>query len=211
MSRGASQHLRQIHQQQQNATQKQKQQQNCSLLRREKTLCENWYKKLLVDQRWVFQQGLRKQKQETTCFRSGVLCETGNRNRDNLRAWSPREAAGGQNSGGKKFVISQRIGERVCWNFGSNFPGTHRLKKHVFRRRNVGDLTKLRSGSQIFDKCEWHVCHDVCGVCGEDWQVGHSEDKSSWRFKLTLYSSSFSLLSSALSIPNSNCSSATCG
>ena len=45
----------------------------------------------------VFPQGLRKQKQETTCSRRGVLCKTGNRNRNNLWAWSPREAAGCQN------------------------------------------------------------------------------------------------------------------
>jgi len=36
---------------------------------------------------------------------------------------------------------------------GSDFAGFHRLKKHVFRRRSVQYLTKLRSGSQIFDKC----------------------------------------------------------
>jgi len=29
-------------------------------------------------------------------------------------------------------------------------------------------LTNLSSGSHIFDKCMCHVCHDVCGVCGED-------------------------------------------
>ena len=52
---------------------------------------------------------------------------------------------------------------------------------------------------------------NVCGVRGEDWQVGHSADQSNWRFRLTLYSSSFSSLSSALSAPNSNFSSATCG
>jgi len=44
-----------------------------------------------------------------------------------------------------------------------------------FRRRSVEDLTNLRSGSQIFDKCMHHVCHDVCGVCGEDQQVGDCE------------------------------------
>jgi len=53
-------------------------------------------------------------------------------------------------------------------------------QKSVFRRRSFGDLSNLRSGSQIFDKCMCHVNHDVCGVCGEDWQVGHSKDKSNW-------------------------------
>jgi len=77
--------------------------------------------------------------------------------------------------------------------------------KRVFRRRSAEDLRNLRSGSQIFDKCMCHACHDVCGVCGEDRQVGHCEDKS------ILYSSSSSSFSFALSIPNSNCSSATCG
>jgi len=106
-------------------------------------------------------------------------------------------------------VIAHR---RACLlEFWINFPGFRRMKKRVFRCRSVGDLTNLRSGSQIFDKRMCYVCHDVCGVCGEDWQVGHSENKSNWRFKSTLYSSSFSSLSSALSIPNSNCSSATCG
>jgi len=100
---------------------------------------------------------------------------------------------------------------RACLlGFWINFPGFRRLKKRVFRRRSVGNLTNLRSGSQIFDKYMCHVCHDVCGVCGEDWQVGHSENKSNWRSELTHYSSCFSSLSSALSIPNSNCSSATC-
>jgi len=42
------------------------------------------------------------------------------------------------------------------------------MKKRVFRCRSVGDLTNLRSGSQIFDKRMCYVCHDVCGVCGED-------------------------------------------
>jgi len=56
-----------------------------------------------------------------------------------------------------------------------------------------------------------HVCHDVCGVRGEDRQVSHGEDESFCRFQSTLYSSSSSSLSSALSIPNSNCSSATYG
>ena len=106
-------------------------------------------------------------------------------------------------------VVAHR--KACCWNFESNFPGFHRLKKRVFSRRSVGDLTNLRSGSQTFDKCMCHVCHDVCGVCVEDWQGGHSEDKSNCRFKLTLYSFSFSSLSSAMSISNSNCSSATCG
>jgi len=153
---------------------------------------------------------------ETTCSRSGVLCETGNRNRNNL--WTTdgpgrpaRPAVGGQNSACKKKwdVVAHR--KACCWNFGLNFPGFHRLKKRVFSRRSVGDLTNLRSGSQTFDKCMCHVCHDVCGVCVEDWQGGHSEDKSNCRFKLTHYSFSFSSLSSAMSISNSNCSSATCG
>ena len=51
----------------------------------------------IEESKWGFPQGLRKQKLETTCFRSGVLCETGNRNRNNLWSWSPCEAAGGQN------------------------------------------------------------------------------------------------------------------
>ena len=48
-----------------------------------------------------------------------------------------------------------------------------------------------------------HVCHDVCGVCGNDRQVDHCEDKSFCRYKSTPYLCSFSSLSSALSIPNS--------
>jgi len=112
----------------------------------------------------------------------------------------------------KKIFFHVVVHGRSCFlEFGSNFPGFHGFKKRVFRRRSVGDWTKLCFGSQIFDKCMWRVCHDVCGVCGEDWQVCHSEDKSNSRFKLILYLSSFSSLSSALSIPNSNCSSATCG
>jgi len=165
-------------------------------------------------QRWVFPQGLRKQKQETTCSRSGVLCETGNRNRNNLRDWSPHEAAGDQNyavSVAKKKLRCRSASESVSAGIWIIFSRVSSAKKRVFRRRSVGDWTKLRFGSQIFDKCMWHVCHDVCGVCGEDWQVGHIEGQSNWRFKLTLYSSSFSSLSFALSNPNSNCSSATCG
>ena len=45
----------------------------------------------------IFLSGLRQQKQEKTCSRSDVLCETGNINRNNLWAWSAREATGGQN------------------------------------------------------------------------------------------------------------------
>ena len=41
------------------------------------------------------------------------------------------------------FDMSQRIEECVCWNFGLKFSGFHRLKKRVFRRRSVGDLTNL--------------------------------------------------------------------
>jgi len=48
----------------------------------------------------------------------------------------------------------------------------------VLRRRSVECLTNLCSGSQIFDKSMCHVCHDVCGVCGEARQVGHCEDKN---------------------------------
>ena len=31
-----------------------------------------------------------------------------------------------------------------------------------------------------------HVCHDVCGVCGEDRQMGHGEEKSNCRMKSIL-------------------------
>ena len=85
-------------------------------------------------------------------------------------------------------VVAHR---RTCFlEFWINFLGFHWLQKRVFRRRLVADLTNLCSGSRIFDKCMCHVCHDVCGVWGEDQQVGHCEDKSFCRFKSTLYSSS---------------------
>ena len=81
----------------------------------------------------------------------------------------------------KKQIWDVVAHQRACLlEFWNKFPGFHRLKKHNFRRRSVEDLTNLRSGSQIFDKCMCHVCHDVRGVCVEDWQVGHSEDKSNW-------------------------------
>jgi len=154
----------------------------------------------------------RKQKQETTCSRSGVLCETENRSRNNLWAWSPREAAGGQNDAANIFLGYWSASESVFAEIWDQiFQGFIDSKNVFFRRASVEDVTNLRSGSQMLDTCMCHVCHDVCGVCGEDWQVGHSEDKSNSWFKLPLYSSSFSSLSSALSIPNSTCSSATSG
>jgi len=96
------------------------------------------------------------------------------------------------------------LSDQIFWGFLD-------LKKRVFRRRSVEDLTNLRSGSQIFDKCTCHFCHDVCSVCGEDRQVGPCEDESICRLKSILYSSSSSSLSFALSIPHSSCSSVTCG
>jgi len=55
-------------------------------------------------------------------------------------------------------------------------------------------------------------CMSWCMWCVRGGLTGRSrEDKSNCKFKLPLYSSSFSSLSSALSIPNSNCSSATYG
>ena len=50
---------------------------------------------------------------------------------------------------------------RVSWNFGSNFPGFHRLKKRVFRRTSVEYLTNLRSGSQIFANVISHTSRQV--------------------------------------------------
>ena len=46
--------------------------------------------------------------------------------------------------------------------------------------------TKSKSNA-IFDKCMCHLCHDVCGVCGVDQQVGYCEDKWCFRFKSSLY------------------------
>jgi len=104
-------------------------------------------------------------------------------------------------------VVAHR---RACLlEFWIKFSRVSSNQKTCFQTQKCWRFDKF--GSQIFDKCMCPVCHDVCGVRGEDWQVGHSEDKSNCRFELTLYSSSFSSLSCALSIPNSNSSLATCG
>jgi len=118
-----------------------------------------------------------------------------NRNKEHLgyvSVWSPRlgnsakmklkcrEASAGER-------VSWDFGLRVSWNFGlrgfgCNFTGFHCHQKGDFRRTT---LTNWGSGSNIFDYCMCHVRYDVCGVCREDWQVGHGEDKSFCRFKST--------------------------
>jgi len=135
-------------------------------------------------QRWGFPQGLRKQKQETTCFHAVVSfakeeTETGN-TYGSGRPARPVEAKILQRHPQKKFRRCSASESVFAGIFGSKFPGFPRLQKRVFGRRRVEDLTNSRSGSQIFDKCMCHVCHDVCGAWGEDWQAGHSEDKSNW-------------------------------
>jgi len=101
--------------------------------------------------------------------------------------------------------------ERVSWKFEWNFTGFHCHKYRDFRRTRVEDLTNLRSWSQIVDKCMcvMYVMMYMC-VCGEDRQIGHGENTLFFRFGSTLYSFYSSSLSSALSIPNSDCLSVTC-
>jgi len=92
-----------------------------------------------------------------------------NRNRNNLWAWSPREAA-------QMMIWDVVAHRRACLlEFWNKFSRVSSTPKTCFQTQKSWRFDNF---SQIFDKCMCHVCNDVCGVCGEDWQVGHSEDKS---------------------------------
>jgi len=130
-------------------------------------------------QRWGFPQGLRKQKQETTCFHAVVSF-----------AKEETETGNTYGSGRPARPVEAKILQR------------HPQKK--FRRCSASE-------SVFAGILMCHECHDGCGVCWKDKQLDHCEDKQFHRFTSTLYSSSFSSLSSALSIPTSNCSSTFSG
>jgi len=133
----------------------------------------------------VSRQRLREQQEESTCSLSGVLWDQGTRtgNTKGMVVFShparPPKAKIASVAKKDWDIVAHR---KACLleNSDQNFRGfiggllSSYTCFQTDKRWRFDKSKFLESNSSQMYVC--HVCHDVCGVCGEDRQVGHGEE-----------------------------------
>ena len=112
-------------------------------------------------------------------FQQWWLVRAGNRNREHMGLVTPRGRWKLKFCGVSRKIFLRDVvaHQRACsLEFRNKFSGVSSTQKMCLQTQKCWRFDKFTFWESMICKFMCHVCHDVCGVCGEDWQVDRCEE-----------------------------------